>query len=191
MTDAVNHPKHYNVGTIETIEFIDQVCPHYSGDEAFSVGSALRYLARAPHKNDKLEDLRKAAWYINHAIQIIEDKKREARPVILGIPWFELPLSIRRLWWKETDYNQRSPSPEFMLQLPQFLAAAQIEVENDKREIAADTTAALALLHQARQPPCEDCLRPASPCKERCLRSMLSVVVAALARLSLGPESAP
>jgi Protein of unknwon function (DUF3310) len=70
--DNVNHPKHYNMGTVETIEFIDQVCAHYIGDEAFSIGSALRYLARAPHKNDKLEDLHKAASYVNHAIQIVK-----------------------------------------------------------------------------------------------------------------------
>jgi hypothetical protein len=62
------------MGAIETIEIIDQVCAHYPGDEAVSIGSALRYLARAPHKNNKLEDLRKAAWYIDHAIQIIESK---------------------------------------------------------------------------------------------------------------------
>jgi Protein of unknwon function (DUF3310) len=70
----INHPKHYTVGTIEAIEFIDQVCAHYRGDEAYSVGSALKYLARAPHKNAKLEDLKKAAWYINHAIAIVEGR---------------------------------------------------------------------------------------------------------------------
>jgi dCTP deaminase len=74
----VDHPKHYNMGAIETIEFIDQVCAHYRGDEAFSIGSALRYLARAPHKNAKLEDLKKAAWYINHVIRLDENKEREA-----------------------------------------------------------------------------------------------------------------
>jgi Protein of unknwon function (DUF3310) len=74
--DNVNHPKHYNMGAIETIEFVDQVCAHYHGDEGFCIGSALRYLARAPHKNNKLEDLRKAAWYINHAIQLIEGKSK-------------------------------------------------------------------------------------------------------------------
>ena len=74
--DNVNHPGHYTIGAIETIEFIDQVCAHYPGDEAFSVGSALKYIARAPHKNNRLEDLRKAAWYINHAITLIENKGR-------------------------------------------------------------------------------------------------------------------
>jgi uncharacterized protein DUF3310 len=75
--DAVNHPRHYNMGAIETIEFIDQVCAHYPGDEAFSVGCALRYLARAPHKNAKLEDLKKAAWYINHVITLVEERSKQ------------------------------------------------------------------------------------------------------------------
>jgi hypothetical protein len=77
--DNVNHPKHYNTGEIETIEFIDQVCAHYAGDEAFSVGCVLRYLARAPHKNGKLEDLKKAAWYIDHVIAIVvrKDSQKE------------------------------------------------------------------------------------------------------------------
>jgi hypothetical protein len=43
----------------------------------------------------------------------------------------------------------------------------------NKREIAADVAPAREFLRQARKPPCEQCLRPASPCKERCLRSML------------------
>jgi Protein of unknwon function (DUF3310) len=173
--DNVNHPKHYNTGTIETIEFVDQVCAHYPGDEAFSVGSALKYLARAPHKNGKLEDLKKAAWYINHTIASVEDKERaaaSAQSVILGIIWFELPLSIRRMWWKETNYNRKPPSEDFTTRLPQLLAAVQVEIENDKREIAADTARARELLSRAQQPPCEQCLRPEAPCCVRCLRSM-------------------
>jgi uncharacterized protein DUF3310 len=77
--DAVNHPRHYAAGAIEAIEFINQVCAHYPGDEAFSVGSVLKYVARAPHKNSKLEDLKKAAWYLNHVIAIVEDKERKVR----------------------------------------------------------------------------------------------------------------
>jgi len=86
--------------------------------------------------------------------------------------WFTLPLEVRRMYWRETDYNRKPPSPEFMARLPQVLADALREVEDDKREIAAATAAARELLHQARRPPCEDCLRPASPCRKRCLRSM-------------------
>jgi hypothetical protein len=45
--------------------------------------------------------------------------------------------------------------------------------EADKDEIAADTPRARELLRQAAaQRPCTECLRPASPCKERCLRAL-------------------
>jgi hypothetical protein len=74
-SDNVNHPAHY-AGKIEAIEFIDQVCAHYCGDAAFCVGSVLKYLARAPHKGDVLEDLRKAHWYLGHAIALVENKER-------------------------------------------------------------------------------------------------------------------
>lgn len=77
------------------------------------------------------------------------------------------------MWWRETDYNRKPPSQEFMMRLPQLLPAAKIEAENDKREIAADIAVGRELLSRAQRPPCEECLRPASPCKVRCLRSML------------------
>jgi hypothetical protein len=94
-------------------------------------------------------------------------------PEILGVPWFDLPIRIRRLWWRETDYNRRPPSLEFMARLPQLLADAQLEAAKHRREIAADVAHAHELLSQARKPPCESCLRPAAPCQRRCLRPLL------------------
>jgi hypothetical protein len=103
---------------------------------------------------------------------------KQATPLSPGLywtarGWFSLPLKIRQLWWRETNYNRKPPSPEFMARLPQALADALREVEDDKREKAADTAKAREFLRQAQQPPCKQCLRPASPCKDRCLRSML------------------
>jgi hypothetical protein len=91
-----------------------------------------------------------------------------------GALWRKLPLKVRQMWWRETDYNRLPPSPEFTARLPEVLAAAQVERENERREIAADIVRAQDFLRQARRPPCEECLRPASPCKVRCLRSVLS-----------------
>lgn len=44
----------------------------------FSRGSAVKYLVRAGHKNPatELEDLRKAAWYINREITRLEGENR-------------------------------------------------------------------------------------------------------------------
>jgi hypothetical protein len=92
---------------------------------------------------------------------------------ILGVPWQKVPLKVRQLWWRETDYSRRPPSPEFIALLPEALAEAQAELENERREITADISRAREFLRQVRQPPCELCLRPASPCRLRCLRAVL------------------
>lgn len=64
--DPVEHPPHYNTGKIEVIAFIDDQ------QLGFSLGNALKYICRAPHKGRELEDLKKAAWYLAHEIARLE-----------------------------------------------------------------------------------------------------------------------
>lgn len=66
MTETIDHPPHYNTGKIEVIDFIE--------DQAlgFNDGNAVKYICRAKHKGKHLEDLRKAAWYINREIERFE-----------------------------------------------------------------------------------------------------------------------
>ena len=64
--EAVDHPNHYNIGGIEAIDFIE------SWGLNFSLGNAIKYIARAPYKNDEIEDLKKARWYIDREIQRLE-----------------------------------------------------------------------------------------------------------------------
>ena len=66
MSNAVEHPDHYNWGCSEVIDAIE------SWELNFSRGNAVKYIARAGHKNDELEDLKKAAWYINREIERLE-----------------------------------------------------------------------------------------------------------------------
>ena len=61
--DIVNNPNHYTYGDIEVIDFIDQVTAQYPAGLGFEIGSALKYLARAEHKNGK-EDIEKARFYV-------------------------------------------------------------------------------------------------------------------------------
>lgn len=58
----VDHPKHYNQG-IEPIDIIE------SWDLNFSLGNAIKYILRAPYKNNELEDLEKAKWYLEREIK--------------------------------------------------------------------------------------------------------------------------
>ena len=61
-SDMVNHPKHYNVGGIETIDFIEAKKLDYN------LGNAVKYISRADHKGDRVQDLKKALWYVERAI---------------------------------------------------------------------------------------------------------------------------
>lgn len=75
MSDSINHPSHYT--------------SHPSGVECisitqwhdFSIGNAIKYLWRAGLKKDsslsdvvkEIEDLKKAIWYINNKIKLLEE----------------------------------------------------------------------------------------------------------------------
>ena len=61
--DPVNHPAHYKVGGIETIDFIEAKKLNYN------LGNVVKYLTRADHKGNRLQDLQKAQWYLEREIQ--------------------------------------------------------------------------------------------------------------------------
>lgn len=64
--DAVNHPAHYKVGGIETIDFIE------AKKLGYNLGNVVKYITRADHKGNKLEDLRKAQWYLSREIATLK-----------------------------------------------------------------------------------------------------------------------
>lgn len=63
--DKVNHPPHYRAGGIETIDFIE------AKDLNYRLGNVVKYVSRAGRKLDSnpVEDLEKAAWYLNREIE--------------------------------------------------------------------------------------------------------------------------
>ena len=64
LNDTVNHPSHYADGKIEVIEYIEDKKLNYN------LGNAVKYISRAGKKDPtkKIEDLKKAVWYINREI---------------------------------------------------------------------------------------------------------------------------
>jgi len=62
-SDPVNHPAHYKVGGIETIDFIEAKKLNYR------LGNVIKYLTRADYKGNKLQDLKKAQWYLEREIE--------------------------------------------------------------------------------------------------------------------------
>lgn len=79
MNDPVNNPKHYTAhpSGVECIQITEHM--------GFCLGNAVKYIWRADLKNDALEDLNKAVWYIQREIarreniNAIQDKRKATR----------------------------------------------------------------------------------------------------------------
>lgn len=63
MPDLVNHPPHYtsHPSGVECIQITEHM--------GFNLGNALKYIWRSDLKNDAIEDMKKAIWYINREIE--------------------------------------------------------------------------------------------------------------------------
>ena len=72
MKEAVNHPNHYNQGTIEVIDFIEDWGLN------FSEGNVVKYITRYKYKGTPLKDLKKARTYIDRLIKA-EESANESR----------------------------------------------------------------------------------------------------------------
>lgn len=70
--DMVNHPPHYKAsGGLECIDAI-RASLGQDGFVAYCRGNVQKYLWRADFKGARLQDMRKAAWYLNRAIEELE-----------------------------------------------------------------------------------------------------------------------
>lgn len=86
--ETVNHPQHYGGDT--TYEVI-KVLEAWGLDYDFNLGNTVKYIARAGKKspegydarvNSRIEDLKKAAWYLNRRIQRLEEVKEFVNRVV-------------------------------------------------------------------------------------------------------------
>ena len=68
--DPVNHPKHYTFGYFEVLDVLQDWFP--TNPLLWQVG---KYIARAGHKGNALQDLRKARFYLDREIERLEDKQ--------------------------------------------------------------------------------------------------------------------
>lgn len=66
MSSTIDHPDHYTAhpSGVECITIAEGF--------GFNLGNAIKYVWRAGLKQDALEDLRKARWYIDREIQRME-----------------------------------------------------------------------------------------------------------------------
>tara|TARA_R100000365_G_C2686150_1_gene29725 strand:+ start:70 stop:375 length:306 start_codon:yes stop_codon:yes gene_type:complete len=72
--DPVNHPPHYTTGGIETL---DVIRAKMSPDrfQGYLMGNALKYLLRCEYKEKRVEDIKKAQFYIN---SLVEEMDKDA-----------------------------------------------------------------------------------------------------------------
>lgn len=73
MNDIINHPSHYTQGKIEVIDFIEDKKLN------FNLGNCVKYISRChlKHKDNPVEDLKKARWYLDREIKNMEEKWSE------------------------------------------------------------------------------------------------------------------
>lgn len=64
---VVKTPTHYDK-SVQPIDLIE------SFELNFSRGNIVKYVCRAKYKEDELEDLKKASFYLNREIQKLENK---------------------------------------------------------------------------------------------------------------------
>lgn len=67
----INHPAHYG-GSENTYEAIKVIEAWHLG---FNLGNVVKYISRAGKKGNKLEDLKKAQWYLQREIEKLETIK--------------------------------------------------------------------------------------------------------------------
>ena len=67
MSDQVNNPQHYGDpdSPYQAIKVIE------AWDLDFCLGNVIKYIARAGKKGDAVEDLKKAKWYLDRKLEII------------------------------------------------------------------------------------------------------------------------
>lgn len=64
--EMINHPQHYNMGKYEAIDVIEDWKLN------FNLGNTVKYISRAGHKDNIIQDLKKASWYLNREIERLE-----------------------------------------------------------------------------------------------------------------------
>lgn len=72
--EAVNHPKHYGGDTPYECIKVLKAWMSEEAYEGFLRGNAIKYLCRVGKKDEEVQELKKAKWYLE---KLIEEKANE------------------------------------------------------------------------------------------------------------------
>lgn len=82
-SDMVNHPSHYASSKIECIDAMEamvnqdrEYLTELDGHEQYCWQVIFKYVWRFPFKNNSIEDLKKAQWYLHRLIERLEKKNK-------------------------------------------------------------------------------------------------------------------
>jgi len=75
--EMVNNPAHYNAGNIETMDYIID-CLGTENAVHYCHGNIIKYLStRLWTKGKAIEDAKKARWYLNKMIDLMEENEKK------------------------------------------------------------------------------------------------------------------
>ncbi len=94
--DIINRPAHYTHSDVEPIKAIE------AWRLGFHLGNVVKYVARADHKGSRLDDLRKAAWYLEREIER-ERIEIGLREPMKNAPESDLTAIPPRHWLAESE----------------------------------------------------------------------------------------
>lgn len=79
LNDAVNHPSHYTQGGIECIDALTAMISAYEDpNDAALAWQVVKYVWRHPFKNNPVQDLEKAHFYLDRLIGYLKEKQAAA-----------------------------------------------------------------------------------------------------------------
>lgn len=134
MNDPINAPLHYQ-GKVQPVEALEDWSTYWPREIAAHLSHAVPYIARVGRKDDPVVDLRKARWWIDRAIVVLEGK-----PTTTTHPQVSAALaSLRR---------PELPSKPFVHHDQRNGTTLRITANSDSIEITVETTHELSLPHQ-------------------------------------------
>lgn len=68
--EMINNPSHY--GGKENVYEVIKICEHYKLDEDAYLFNVIKYILRAGRKDNYIQDLKKASWYLERKIKNLE-----------------------------------------------------------------------------------------------------------------------
>ena len=71
--DVVNNPDHYNTGSIECIDAIQESMSSVAF-KGYLKGNCIKYLWRYDYKGKQVQDLQKAGWYLNKLTKMVTEE---------------------------------------------------------------------------------------------------------------------